>query len=226
MNTPGDGDGSASDDGLIAEVIPLRRRDAANGWEPSYNPPRSDIFEPPDDPDPLAEYSVWETPTAQLVRREPPRRPALAVGAWARFPHGARCHRLLAVTALGAIGLSVIVLSVLPLGQSGRSPVAVGQLNSPAGLGQTLGAIATSRPRPAAERATSQRRARVPAATHRHRASRHTPPLDHVLQSPNVSVTVAYSSASPVRPSTATSSGGGAGISVTAMAAREFGFER
>ena len=231
MDTPGDGDGSSSDDGLIAKVIPLRRRDAGGAWGPSHDPPRSDIFEPPDDPDPLAEYSVWETPTAQLVRREPPRRPALAVGAWSRFPHGARRHGLLAVAALGAVCLSAIAFSVLPLEHNGRSPVAVGQLGSPAGLGGTLGTIATSRPTPhAAERARSQRLARAhtaAAAMHRHRASSETLVADHVSPSANANVTVAYLSPPPASPPrTAASNRSEAGISATAAAEREFGFER
>jgi hypothetical protein len=230
MDTPGDGDGSSSDDGLIAKVIPLRRRDAGHAWERSYDPPGSDIFEPPDDPEPLAEYSVWETPTAQLVRREPPRRPALAVGAWSRFPHEARRHRLLTVVAvLGAVGLTVIALGVLPLGHGGRAPAAVGQLDSPAGLGQTLGASATSRVTPAPERARSQRRARAHTAaakTHRHRATSQTLPADHVSPSASANVTVAYSSPPPASPtSTPTSNGSEAEPSAVA-AEREFGFER
>jgi hypothetical protein len=230
MDAPGDGDGSSSNDGLIAEVIPLRRRSPGDARERSFEPPVSDVFDPPPEPDPLGEYSVWERPTAELVRREPPRSPALAVGAWSRFPLGARRHRLVAVAVLGAVGLSVIALSVLRHGHSGRSPVAVGQLDSPAGLGQKLGTIATSRPTPAADRTGSQRRLHVhapAAATRRHRATSQTLIADHVSPSANTNVTVVYSSASSASPtSTAPSNGGGAGAPAMATAAREFGFER
>lgn len=230
MDAPGDGDGSSIDDGLIAEVIPLRRRDAGDAWERSFDPPVSDVFDPPPEPEPFGEYSVWDRPTAELVRREPPRRPALTVGAWSRFPHGARRHRLPAVVALGAMGLSVIALGLLPLGHSGRSPVAVGQLNSPTGLGQTLGTIATSRATPPAETTRSQRRSPAHAAaatTHRHRASSQTLLADHLSPSANANVTVAYSNPSSVSPPRAAiSNGSGTGTPAIATAAREFGFER
>src|SRR6266699_5003984 len=91
MKPPHDGDRSSSEDGLIAEVIPLRRRDPGRlrGGEQPFEPEPSDVFDPPPEPEPLAEYSVWERPTAELLRRDPHEPPAAALappsdGAWVR----------------------------------------------------------------------------------------------------------------------------------------------
>ena len=58
---------------MIAEVIPLRRRTPDHGSS-SYerDPTHSGVFDPPPDPEPPEEYSVWERPTAELLRRERP----------------------------------------------------------------------------------------------------------------------------------------------------------
>ena len=73
MGPPRDGDRSSREDGMIAEVIPLRRRtpdhrSSSREGEPAH----SGVFDPPPDPEPPEEYSVWERPTAELLRRERP----------------------------------------------------------------------------------------------------------------------------------------------------------
>ena len=72
MGPPRDGDHSSREDGMIAEVIPLRRRTPDHGSSPDEEPAHSGLFDPPPDPEPPEEYSVWERPTAELVRRERP----------------------------------------------------------------------------------------------------------------------------------------------------------
>src|SRR2546427_7821647 len=58
---------------MIAEVIPLRRRAHHAAWTThgETGPSHSGVFDPPPDPEPPEEYSVWDRPTAELVRRQP-----------------------------------------------------------------------------------------------------------------------------------------------------------
>ncbi len=78
MSPPRDGDGSSSEDGTLAQIIPLRRR-TPESEKPSCQPPEaSGVFDPPEEPEPLAEYSIWERPTAELIRREQPETPRSA----------------------------------------------------------------------------------------------------------------------------------------------------
>ena len=228
MDTPGDGDGSCSDDGLIAKVIPLRRRDGGDAWEPSVDPSPRDIFEPPQDPEPLGEYSVWETPTAELVRREPPGRRARGLGYWSRVPRGAGRQRWLALAALGVVGLAVAVLSALPLGRSGHAPLTIGRVSPSAGLGQTLGGVLGPRPSSRSS-AASKRHApnRIAAAATGRRGAPASRPAAPERTAPAVSsaVSVAYSSPS-ASPSPSTSARASASTArAVATAAREFGFE-
>jgi len=72
LGPPRDGDHSSREDGMIAEVIPLRRRTPDHGSSPDEEPAHSGLFDPPPDPEPPEEYSVWERPTAELLRRERP----------------------------------------------------------------------------------------------------------------------------------------------------------
>ena len=86
MGPPRDGDRSLGEDGMIAEVIPLRRRAHHAPWttHEEVGSSHSGVFDPPPDPEPPEEYSVWDRPTAELVRRQ---RPALCrqprSGEWA-----------------------------------------------------------------------------------------------------------------------------------------------
>ena len=71
---PRDSDGFTEDE--LVQIIPLRRR-APESEKPSGRPAEaSGVFDPPMDPEPLAGYSFWERPAAELIRRgepEPPR---------------------------------------------------------------------------------------------------------------------------------------------------------
>ncbi len=74
MSSPTDGDMSDGDDGMVAQVIPLRRRGLGVGEIDRVTPvgelPRGpNGQEQGGDPD---ELSVWEAPTAQLLRRNEP----------------------------------------------------------------------------------------------------------------------------------------------------------
>jgi hypothetical protein len=66
-----DSDGFTEDE--LAQIIPLRRR----AHEPPDRDPytgeseRVGVFDPPEEPEPAREYSVWEQPIAELIRREP-----------------------------------------------------------------------------------------------------------------------------------------------------------
>lgn len=76
MDPPRDGDARSREDEMIAEVIPLRRRTRDGAPMPrEAGSSHSGVFDPPPDPEPSEEYSVWERPTAELVRREPPESP-------------------------------------------------------------------------------------------------------------------------------------------------------
>ena len=228
MDTPRDGDGSSSDDGLIAKVIPLRRRDGGDAWERSVDPSRCDIFEPPQDPEPLGEYSVWETPTAELVRREPPRRRARGLGYWSTVRHGAGRQRWLALAAVGLVGLAVAVLSALPLGRSGHAPVTIGRVSPSVGLGQTLGGISGPRPLSHASAASKHRvRDRIAAAASGRRGAPAARPAAPRRAAPavNSAVSVAYSSPSETPTRSTSPSASATAAPAVATAAREFGFE-
>jgi len=223
MKAPGDGDDGPIDDGLIAEVIPLRRRGPGDTWERPREPPPCDVFEPPRDPEPLGEYSVWEMPASELIRREPPARQRRTIGARFTPPHGSPRSRWLAIGVLVAAGLGMIALTA-PLGRQ-HSPTAVGQVSSPAGLGQTLGAGGTSAPPRTrgghlapARRATSHTTA--DGTRGRHSVSAPTRGPSRVVSYTTTNANVSYS---PSSAGTQGASGAGAPI---ATAAREFGFER
>jgi hypothetical protein len=232
MKAPGDGDGSSIDDGLIAEIIPLRRRKPGEARDQSYDPPSSDVFDPPRDPEPLAEYSVWETPTAELVRREPPRHRAPGVEAWLKLPRGVHRYRWLAAAALLAVGLIVVALAAVPLGGHEHSPATLGQLRSPAGLRQALGGVTTSRPLPrGGKSSTAHRRAHnqtTADGAHRHlSAGPRTPAPDHVPSSEATRPSATHLSTAASSPADATGQHGErTGAPAIAVAAREFGFER
>ena len=77
---------NASEDQLLAKVIPLRRRAPAPDEEAELSPitPHGQlptgVFDPPHDPEPSEGYSVWEEPIAELIRRGEPqaaRKPSL-----------------------------------------------------------------------------------------------------------------------------------------------------
>lgn len=95
---------------MIAEVIPLRRR-AHDGTSTPPEAEHCSVFDAPPDPQPPQEYSVWERPTAQLIRRQAPeelasvkrRRLGLPVQAIARSWAGGGAAALLLALAATAL---------------------------------------------------------------------------------------------------------------------------
>src|SRR6516162_7587140 len=97
---------------MIAEVIPLRRRTPEHGSSSDEEPAHSGLFDPPPDPEPPEEYSVWERPTAELVRRE---RPGDLVPShtgrrrWATAVLGRRAHAAAILAMLVATVILILV---------------------------------------------------------------------------------------------------------------------
>ncbi len=113
---PRDGDELSSDgeDGLIAQVIPLRQRT----HEPApYGPETLDDQFPPSKDAPLPERSVWEPPTTELRRRHTqPGSPT----ALASLAHGAgRLASRLSWRFMAIVAVSVAVVVVLTVALDG-----------------------------------------------------------------------------------------------------------
>ena len=93
---PPEDEHNASEDQLLAQVIPLRRRTDEPDQDTELSPITpyghlpTGLFDPPDDPEPADGYSVWEQPIAELIRRgepEPARtRPQSKADRFARRP--------------------------------------------------------------------------------------------------------------------------------------------
>jgi hypothetical protein len=131
---------------MIAEVIPLRRRTDGGAWAPhDADRSHSGVFDPPPDPEPPEEYSVWERPTAELIRRERPHelmpvRRKRGVGAKS-VAHG----RPAAALAAALVAICGAILALLG-GQHHATQYAGRQLGSAeTGLGAPLGRVATVR---------------------------------------------------------------------------------
>jgi hypothetical protein len=172
LDPPRDGDRSAGDDGMIAEVIPLRRRTRDGARTPrEAGSSHSGAFNPPPDPEPLSEYSVWDRPTAELIRRERPDelmpvRRERGVGATI-VAHG----RPAAAVAAALVAICGAILALL-VGQHHATQYAGRQLGSAeTGLGTPLGGAASSTSHVRAQRSTrpaSKKRASS-ATRHSHR---------------------------------------------------------
>ena len=229
MDPPRDGDRGSREDGMIAEVIPLRRRAPDHGTSSDEEPAHSGLFDPPPDPEPPEEYSVWERPTAELVRRERPddlvpsntRRRGWATAAFSR--------RAQVPAILATLVASVTVIIVT--GSSHRTPhtpASAGLGGVEAGLGAPLGGAPPSAPRRQVRRYTRRSRR---APTHRSTTPAGASAATRTTSEPVVA------SPPPVPPSSvashvstptaasqpATQSGGEAPVATTAS--REFGFE-
>ena len=77
MRPPGDEHSGGKDD-LLAQVIPLRRREDEREADLELSPITPlghapiGVFDPPEEPEPEEGYSVWEQPIAELIRRGEP----------------------------------------------------------------------------------------------------------------------------------------------------------
>ena len=231
MGPPRDGDRSSREDGMIAEVIPLRRRTSPDHGSRPEDRERthSGVFDPPPDPQPPEEYSVWERPTAELVRRERPgdlvpsnkRRRGWATAALSRR---AQVPAILA-TLVASVTLIIVASSSH---RTTHTPASAGASHVEAGLGAPLGGAPPSAPRPQVRRHTRRFRR---APTHRattpggaSAASRTTP--ETVVESPPPVAPSSVASHIPA-PTAATQPAaqprGEAPVATTAS--REFGFE-
>jgi hypothetical protein len=228
LGPPRDGDRSSREDGMIAEVIPLRRRTPDPGRHEN-EPPHSGVFDPPPDPEPPEEYSVWERPTAELVRRERPGDlvpPNTRRRGWATAAMSRRAQVPAILAALVATVMLIIVSSSSH--RAPQAPVSAGASRIGAGLGAPLGGVPPSAPRPQVRRHT--RRARR-AATHRATtpagasAPTRTTSEPVVASSPPVppSSVASHVSTPTAASQPATQPRGEAPVATTAS--REFGFE-
>jgi len=230
LGPPRDGDRSSREDGMIAEVIPLRRRTPDHRSSSGEGePPHSGVFDPPPDPEPPEEYSVWERPTAELLRRE---RPDDLVPShpgrrqWGTALRNRRAHTVAILATLVASATLIIVT-----GSSHRTPhtpASAGLGGVEAGLGAPLGGAPPSAPRPQVRRYTRRsRRAPTHRATTPAGASAATRTTSEpvVASPPPVppSSVASHVSAPTTASQPATQSGGEAPVATTAS--REFGFE-
>ena len=229
MGPPRDGDRSSREDGMIAEVIPLRRRTPDHRSSSGEGePPHSGVFDPPPDPEPPEEYSVWERPTAELVRRERPDDlvPSHSGGRRWGTLRNRRAHTVAILATLVASATLIIVT-----GSSHRTPhtpASAGLGGVEAGLGAPLGGAPPSAPRPQVRRYTRRSRR---APTHRSTtpagasAATRTTSEPVVASPPPVppSSVASHVSAPTAASPPATQSGGEAPVATTAS--REFGFE-
>jgi hypothetical protein len=118
---PRDGDGISSEDedGLVAQIIPLRQREQGSG-EDFQVPETLDDSLPPAGDEPLSERSVWEQPTAELLRRRTEAASRVPPANQARTIASRFSRRVVAVVALAVIAAAV--LGVALAGNLGGHP--------------------------------------------------------------------------------------------------------
>jgi hypothetical protein len=177
MSPPPGGDQSSSDDGTLAQIIPLRRRDPGSHTPCDRPSDASGVFDPPDEPEPLNEYSVWERPAAELIRRQPdvPRASAHAPGA----PTTASSSRRLWLGAATIVLLTIgAVLALSLASQRARQRTARRLASASTRVYASYADIAGSRAHPArhSKRSPANRTPR----THSAGAKTHTRSQNHV----------------------------------------------
>jgi hypothetical protein len=178
LDPPRDGDRGSREDGMIAEVIPLRRRTPDHG-SGQREPTHSGLFDPPPDPEPPEEYSVWERPTAELVRRERPDDlvPSRTGGRrWGTAVLGRRVHAAAILAML--VATVILILVAASSHRTRQNPASAGLGGVEAGLGAPLGGAPPSAPRPEVRRSTPRsRRAPTHRSTEVTRSAAPRPPL-------------------------------------------------
>lgn len=167
------GDGSGSDEELLAKVIPLRRRgDTAH--DPDCSTPRplgaeaeprdSEKFGPPDRSTPMLEHSIWDPPTLELPRRPTAARRRLRRVLEARVPH---LHGLpagaIATAGTGAIAIAALAFA-LSVFERGGSPQQGGSVLHASVIGG-------SHVKSANAHSTTARRSATTTGVHRHRGA-------------------------------------------------------
>jgi hypothetical protein len=228
LGSPHDGDHSSGEQALVAQVIPLRRRgsDAELRDEQAAH---SGVFDPPPEPEPPQEYSVWERPTAELIRRthcDENKRGGERRAVW-------RPSRRRVVTAALAALICVAGFGIASSGSHRRAQRSAALTRPPEQLG--LGAPLSGRTPRGATRHLELRSRSSPTSQSR----RHTRSTD-VRSAPSVGTGSRQSRGGSTGVVTAGSRGSEASEphngsseqtqtsaqSAVATAAREFGFER
>ena len=212
---PPEDEHSASEDQLLAQVIPLRRRTREPGDEAELSPitPHGQlptgVFDPPQDPEPAEGYSVWEQPIAELIRRDEPQRvgrPSRSAMRIARAPRATLVGTLAAVSCV-----LVLIFSGLLAGPRVGAPRALSRDH--ASTRRTL-ATGTS----AAPSHARSRRGRISPRPHSstHNPARHTPSAVVATRSVHISgasvtLTAQRGSASNASQSSASAASGESG---------------
>jgi hypothetical protein len=213
---------------MIAEVIPLRRRPRDGAWQPGEaEPSHSGVFDPPPEPEPPEGYSVWDRPTAELVRRQPPDR-LVAVHArghsWASVVRARGAALAAGVAALIAIAALVVATGGLNGGLRPAASTDAG--GGEIGLGAQLGGLpASSQPLRSRHAAAASRHTPTPR-TKAHTATAHSSAQAAVVAAP---AETAPSSRTYVSAQVAAPRAGAPAHSeapTATAASREFGFER
>lgn len=182
---PRDGDGASSEDedGLVAQIIPLRQREQGSG-EDFQVPETLDDSLPPAGDEPLSERSVWEQPTAELLRRRTVASSRVPPANQARTIAPRFSRRAVAVVALAVI--AIVVLGVALTGDLGGHPRSAPQ------------PLDSSKPTISSISKSSVDRSRARRSTHRHR-----PRAGHEARSSSTPTTLRSASESQVARSTA-----------------------
>jgi hypothetical protein len=215
MSRPRDGDQSSSEDGTLAQIIPLRRR-APDGETPFGQPPEpSGVFDPPDEPEPLAGYSVWERPAAELIRREQPEPPWSAARIAGALRSSALTPRLLLPSAAAVSAVAIAAVVALALGSGDQHGSRTGRGASARTSARASGAAPTAggpprlAARPKAPRTDRTRpKRRTVAKTHaktQHRATSEAP-LAQSTPPPSEGTALQASNQSTPAPSSASAS--------------------
>ncbi len=247
---PRDGEGIPpnTDDGLLAEVIPLRRRGAeAAAPQILADEPRrpadelDGVFDSPEDPSVPAERSIWD-PAPPPLRRRPSPSPVRFAGARGRltdmFGRQTRA-RFIGATLAGAGTISAVALLVFvlgaPRGQSGppaQQAISAGVQASRSGVGSAGLTTRLSSPRHRLNTAHTGSHQRPPTAATA-KTTRTAPKFVPAGSGVGVPATVQYHSpavesptGSRAAPRAAEGSPAPKVSSASASVSREFGFER
>ncbi len=120
----GDGSDTRGEEGLVAEIIPLRRRTPACE-EPRELAPQDDC--PSTKQTSAAERSVWEPPTKTDLRRRTPQVSPGSLAAHGRWSSALRTPQRRVLAALTVVAALGVTLGVLVFGAVGRRPGVVSQ---------------------------------------------------------------------------------------------------
>jgi hypothetical protein len=194
---PLDGDGISTDtDGeLLAQVIPLRRRESElDELQGHALEPELDVLEPEGDLLAPTERSVWDQPITELHRREVPVTARSSLGSKFGAPVGPRAYtghlpRWSIAAALGMIGVAVAALAfgaLLPGPSGSRARGAVSSTSEAklvAGSSTAEGARRRSSPsHPASAARRVPHKSKIQGAQH-HRARAAQPARTHTASS-------------------------------------------